>query len=142
MMKLTRNLKVYTAFIILVSTIFYVMTMLDVGTNTTENSDGTTTITSSIPLYWFATVFIAFLLFYFTDKKRDSRSNLGLAYHIVTTAVVLLPLAIFSIYSIISKGMLDYFVLVPMGALIISLLIHWIATRRDLKGFESKKVFK
>jgi|GEM_PF-1931636 len=142
-MKLTQNLKIYIILNLVTTTLFYWLTVFnDVGVERTKNADGTETISTSMPLLWLLIFFVSFLLLYKTDNIRGTRSNLGFAYHVAATVIVLLPvIAMLILWPFTSYGF-DPFLLLPIAALSVSLLIHWFFTRKDPKGIEGKKVFK
>jgi len=142
-MKLTRNLKVYVILNVISTALFYWITVEnDIGVNKTENADGSVTFTSSMPLLWLAIFALTWFLLYKTDSVRRTRSNLGFVYHVATIAIVLVPLlAVLAVSPFISDSF-DPFIFIPVSALSLSLLIHWFFTRKNLKGFEAKSVFK
>ena len=87
----------------------------------------------------FFTWFCTGLLLGMKDDSRHTRGNLGLMYHVVSTVIV----AIASIWGSAFLSHLEWtdtaLVLAIMGA---SLLIHWLATRKSLKGIDKKEAFR
>lgn len=137
-MKLTRNLKIYIVLSLIISgLVFWLSIINDFGIQTTNNADGTTTITSSMPLIWVGLLAVSFFVLYKSDSKRGTRANLGFAYHAATTVIVLIPIMVLLVVSDF-----DVYALIPLVALTLSLAIHWFFTRKDPKGLEGKKVFR
>lgn len=122
--------------------IFFGLTVLNIGVQSEENVDGTTTYSSNLPILWVVSLVILFFILYKTDSKRKSRTNLGFAYHLATGAVVLVTILSLTLIGLLNSNGLDYYLLIPAIAWGISLLIHWVATRTSIKGIEGKKVFK
>ena len=143
-MKLTRNLKIFILLNLVTSALLYWLSVEnDIGVKTTNNSDGTVTISSWMPLLWMLIALISFFVLYKSDNQRSTRSNLGFSYHVAITGVVLLAYALGHIaFLSLGDGSASIYDLIPVGALSFILGIHCFFARKTLKGHEPKKVFK
>ncbi len=75
-----------------------------------------------------------------TDKTRNVRYDLGLAYH---SAMVLTTfIATIVAFILFEEFRNPAFVVVPMFALLTSLAIHWLVRRDTIKGIDKKEAFK
>ena len=123
-MKFTRNLKYYLA-INAVCTITYLIS--------NNNS-------KPLLAFYLAIWLISFTVCYFTENRNRSRINLGLQYHVFTTVIMAIAISVSMI-----TGMQSFNIIwnwIPIIALSVSLLIHYLFTRKTIKGIEPKSVFK
>lgn len=142
-MKLTRNLKLFIVFNLVITAAFYWLSVVnDVGVETVKNADGTESISTSMPFVWMLLIAIAFVVFYKTDNRRATRSDLAFKYHVSCVSVVFIPLFVTVILAPFTDIAFDAFLIVPLVALSLSLAVHWFFARKTLKGHEPKIVFK
>jgi len=136
-MKLTRNLYIYIVLITFASIVFIYTLVNDIGIK--QISDNPPTYETSTPFIYGLFCVLSTVILYKTDNARNSRLNLGFTYHLIGSAVVLLLIILPAIFSDAFRGP-ETFILPAVIAVV--LLAHWISTRKDLKGIESKKAFK
>lgn len=137
-MKVSKNLKWFTVINLLSSILFF--TFLSKGIFVSQVEGEANTYVSYLPTIYGLVWFVSGLIFAGTDKVRNSRFNLGLAYHLASTVVVIIAMVyaflLFEVFRTVG------FVVFPLLAMAVSLLIHWLATRNNPKGIDKKEAFK
>lgn len=137
-MKVSKNLKWFTVINLISSILFF--TFLSKGIFVSQVEGEANTYVSYLPTIYGLIWFVSGLIFAGTDKARNSRFNLGLAYHLASTVVVIIAMVyaflLFEVFRTVG------FVVFPLLAMAVSLLIHWLVTRNNPKGIDKKEAFK
>lgn len=141
-MKLTKNMIVFTAINTISSITYFTLLAKGIGYTKISSSPETYVTTGLIGapflygfIWWISASILAKL-----DKKRNSRLNIGLAYHVLSTFV--LTVAIIYSYLLFEAFHWIDFLIYPTLAMAVSLLIHWLAVRNKPKGIDAKDAFK
>jgi hypothetical protein len=141
-MKLTKNMIVFTVINTISSIVYFTLLGKGIGYTKTSSSPETYVTTGLIGapfisglIWWISASVLAKL-----DKKRNTRLNVGLAYHALTTFI----LTVTFIYSYLMFEAFHWidFLIYSIIAIALSLLVHWLAVRNNPKGIDSKKAFK
>lgn len=137
-MKITKNLFWFSLINLASSIIFF--TLLAKGIELAKAEDRANVYVTLVPVIYGLVWFVTGALFESLDKVRKTRYNLSMAYHWASTIVVLIAmvyaLAFLDIFRTIQ------FVILPLLAMALSLLIHWLAVRNQTKGIDKKEAFK
>jgi CHASE2 domain-containing sensor protein len=137
-MKLSRNIKIYTVINLISSLLFF--TFLARGVLTTRVEGEANTYVSSLPAFYAVIWFFSGLVLAGTDKARNSRYNLALAYHVASSAIIVISM----IYALIMFEVFRNieFAVIPIFLMAISFGIHWFVVRNNPKGIDKKDAFK
>ena len=141
-MKLTKNMIVFAVINTISSIVYFTLLAKGIGFTKTSSTPDTYVTTGLIGapfiyglIWWISANVLAKL-----DKKRNTRLNIGLAYHVISTLV--LTVAIIYSYLMFEAFHWIDFLVYPIIAMALSVLNHWLAVMNNPKGRDSKKAFK
>jgi len=139
-MKISRNLWIFCIINLISSIIFFTYLGNAVSGPDASSTTQNWTLALIAPLVYGFTWFLSALILGYNDKVRQSRSNIGIMYHLA--CIVVLSVSI--IYAaILFKDLRTWqFIVLPILFNGISFLIHWLATRRYIKGISKSDAFK
>ena len=139
-MKISRNLWIFCIINLISSIVFFTylgnsVSELD-ASNTTQNS----TLALIAPFIYGTVWFFTGLILGITDSARKTRSDLGLMYHTATIIVLFIGVIYWAI--MFEKFRTWQFIILPLFFTAITIVVHWLATRNNIKGISKTDAFK